>query len=97
MKYLLVFSSNWADEFDCEQLRIVDTREQAEEIVEKLNNMDDTDEIYFGTNEGFYGEELFDSVSIKEITDEQAEFLKDTLNISSYRGTFGTGILGSVN
>ena len=86
MRYLLKFSRDWADEFQCEQFKIVETLEEAESLVEKIETSEG--ELSFGTNEYFEPEELLDSVDIKEISDE------DALVITSLLGdSFGTGIL----
>lgn len=84
-KYLVVFSKDWADEFDCQRYKIFDSLEQA--ISAKSYLIENGG--YFGTNEGFEEGELSPvDFKIKEIADQEAEILKNLLGNS-----FGTGVI----
>ena len=88
MKKLVIFSQDWADEFTCEQFKVMDEEKYAEWVIRKDNPKYDT--FAFGTNEYFEQDELHDdSFKVVDITDTQAHFLESTLG-----KTFGTGIIG---
>ena len=80
-------SEDYADEFQCEQYMIVSSQVKANTIIEKIN---DSDELYFGTNECLEGKDI--AIETTEITKEQEQFLESVLG-----STFGTGILSSVD
>ena len=80
-------SEDYADEFQCEQYMIVSSQVKANTIIEKIN---DSDELYFGTNECLEGKDI--TIETTEITEEQEQFLESVLG-----STFGTGILSSVD
>ena len=86
MKYLLKMSEDYADEFQCEQFKIVDTLELAEDLIETIGN---EEELYFGTNECLEGENI--AIETHPITDDEAATIRKFLG-----DTFGTGILDSV-
>lgn len=83
--YLIKLCADWADEFYCEQFKIVDTLEHAEAIKDYLIRNGG----YFGTNEGFEEGELSErNFTVTQISDNQAEVIRDLLG-----NCFGTGIL----
>lgn len=83
--YLIKFGSDWADEFYCEQFKIVETLEYAEAIRDYLVKNGG----YFGTNEGWEeGQLSYRDFTITKISDNQAEVIKELLG-----GCFGTDIL----
>lgn len=72
-KVLVKLNYCWADEFDVEALWMT-TEKEYNEYIEKLDKciIDDSIEIYFGTNEYIsFGstEELKESLSIREVSD----------------------------
>jgi hypothetical protein len=84
-KYILIMSTDWVDEFNCEEFRIVNTLKEAEQIRQRCIDQGGD----FGTNEGFEEEELSeDAIEIKVITQNEASIIQKTLG-----GRFGTGIL----
>ena len=84
-KYLIKLCADWADEFYCEQFKIVDTLEHANAIKDYLIQNGG----YFGTNEGWEGGELSKrDFTIINISENQAEVLIELLGNS-----FGTGTL----
>lgn len=69
MKFLVMFSANWADEFDVDSFRIVDTMDQVNAIIASA-----AQGYWFGTNEGWEAGELTeDNFEIIQIADEEAE------------------------
>ena len=83
--YLIKLCADWADEFYCEQFKIVDTLEHAEAIRDHLIKNGG----YFGTNEGWEERELSEhDFTVTRISDNQAEVIRDLLG-----DCFGTGIL----
>lgn len=83
-KYLLVFNTDWADEFDCEKYAIYNNLEAAEAIVASYIENGG----YFGTNEGWEEDELYEGCfTITEISEDEAEVLIRLLG-----HTFGTGL-----
>lgn len=85
MKYLLIFSRDWSDEFDCEQFALFEKEEEALARKKELIQYGG----YFGTNEGFEEEELSErDFQLKDISDEDAAVIRNLLGQS-----FGTGIL----
>lgn len=86
MKYLLKMSEDYADEFQCEQFKIVDTLELAEDLLETISN---EEELYFGTNEYLEGADI--TVETHPITDEEALVIRKFLG-----DTFGTGVLNLI-
>tara|TARA_R100000656_G_C3948773_1_gene128022 strand:+ start:921 stop:1181 length:261 start_codon:yes stop_codon:yes gene_type:complete len=84
-KFLVKFTSDWADEFQCEQYTIFANIEAAQFAVKQAIENGG----YFGTNEGWdEGELTEDAFTITEITYEEACVIKSLLGT-----TFGTGIL----
>jgi hypothetical protein len=71
-QFLVEFSRDWADEFQAEGLAIM-TSEQFDKLIAWAKKGPET---YFGTNEGWECEDLSDSYTAREITDEEAEVLK---------------------
>ena len=96
MPVLVKFRSDYADEFDVEQLRVFLDRsvEEVELEIERICEASKTEEFYFGTNECL--EDLREiSFTVKEMSAEAAEELIVLLDIKPYEDyTFGTGILG---
>lgn len=83
-KFIVVFSSDWADEFQCEKYTIYDELEAAESAVQTYVEEGG----WFGTNEGWEEGELSESdFEIKEISTELANEL-----ISLLGRDFGTGL-----
>jgi hypothetical protein len=85
-------SKDWADEFSCEFFGVY-TREKWNDLVEKLRKAwekrDSSVEISFGTNESLEFadfQEWFESFTVAEISEEEADFLTRT-----FGQTFGTG------
>ena len=97
MKYFIATESgNYADEFDLEKMQLVKakSREEALERVFADALADDEEEewpkeFYFGTNEAVEydsKEELFEAISLQELTKQEYD------TIEKYLGTsFGTG------
>lgn len=84
MKYLVIQSSDWADEFQCEKYTIFPTKERAQAFVDGCI----MDGGYFGTNEGWEEGALSSSdFRIESITELQAEVIIELLGNS-----FGTGL-----
>lgn len=71
-KYLVTFSSDWADEFQAEGLAILD-----DSGIDEMNAWLEADQgFYFGTNEGFEdGEITLRDFTIAPITDDEVEIL----------------------
>ena len=99
MKYWLVTESgNYADEFNLEAMQIFEGETEAEVLdsvfEDRLSDEEDDEwpkEFYFGTNECIEydsKEELYDSVSITEITKEEYDTINKLLGTS-----FGTGAI----
>lgn len=86
-KILIKFRRDWADEFTCEEFRIVDGT--LEEVREKLER-GIKEEIYFGSNEGYHEGDLeIDDFELSVISEEIAKI------IEKYIGTdFGVGPIG---
>lgn len=86
MKYLVVFSEDWADEFQAEGFRIVTEDEKA-----RILAWAPTGSFYFGTNEGFEDEDLTDAFTFSPITDEDEATLRKLFPrlSSSYSPKFG--------
>ena len=84
MKTLVIFSKDWADEFEVKSFQIFDR--SPDEVKEILLEEVVGQAKYFGTNEGWEdGEIELDDFEIKEISDKEADV------ISSLLGTdFGT-------
>lgn len=86
MPTLIKFSACWADEFTCEEFRIVEesvgtVREAISALIEH--------EHYFGTNEGFEKGELNEQdFKVRFISSQEAEIIKNHLG-----DNFGVGIL----
>lgn len=81
-KYILVkLDYNWADEFDVKSLWVT-TQDEYNAFLDKLSNFDinDSCEIYFGTNECISFEsydELYNSLSERHVSKEfYDEFIK---------------------
>lgn len=85
VKYILVLNADWVDEFQCEQYRICNTREQAESAMVECMTRGGG----FGMNNRFEAGDLSESdFKIIEVSSEFAEQLETTLG--KY---FGTGII----
>ena len=85
MKYLVIQSSDWSDEFTAECFQIYNSREEAVDTIAELCNEGG----YFGTNEGWEKDELYeDDFKVKEISDAEAEVIARLLG-----SPFGTGLL----
>lgn len=84
MKTLVIFSKDWADEFEVKSFQIFD--QSPDEVKEILLEEVVGQAKHFGTNEGWEdGEIELDDFEIKEISDKEADV------ISSLLGTdFGT-------
>lgn len=84
-KCLVTLNADWADEFECQQFLIVDSRRKAQDLIDCAIDQGG----YFGTNEGWEEHELSArNFKIVEIDDEFADKLKQFLGKS-----FGVGIL----
>lgn len=96
MPVLVKFSSDWADEFQCEEFKLIEAN-SVEEAKEKIQaGLDECDgEIFFGTNEFFDKDRLRLDVeyTFHVLTDEEAAVI--TKFFTRYGDTvqFGTGIL----
>lgn len=73
MPALIQFSRDWADEFNVDGFKVVDTMAEAAEYKQHFAK---PRTYYFGTNEGWEDEILDESITITEITDDEAELLK---------------------
>jgi hypothetical protein len=86
MKYLLIQSSDWADEFTCEKFAVYDSREEAENTIQELIQYGG----YFGTNEGWEEGELSDyDFKIVEVTEQFVQSISDVFG----KTEFGTGLV----
>jgi hypothetical protein len=88
MPTLVIFSRDWADEFQCEEFIITElSKDDAEKLI--FNKLQKSYEYYFGTNEGFETNDLsIQDFEIKEISDQEKETLTKLIG-----ERFGTGIL----
>lgn len=102
MSYILVkFSASWADEFECEELLLVEgtlesVTARLEEFLEEGYYDHEYDEYYtefsFGTNESFQLEDLsLSDFSLTELLESEAECIKTHIG-----SNFGTGILSQI-
>lgn len=91
-KKLIIFKSDWADEFDCEQFQIM-TDEEYREWKARLDEIieDGDHELYFGTNEFFDANDIKDSFRIKDISNDEARTIEKLLGKN-----FGTGIIDAI-
>lgn len=95
MKVLVKFSCDWADEFQCEEFKIVEVdsiNDAKQQVLDDLTEWDD--EVYFGTNECFEKDELDinSDYTFQELTEQQATVLIDLFGQGG-SVQFGTGIL----
>lgn len=89
MPILVKFCADWADEFYCEEYRIVET--SIEDVTQSISRLIKR-EAWFGTNEGFNENELSTSdFEIFPISDEEANVLK-----RFFGDSFGVGILSDL-
>jgi len=75
--YLATFSGNYADEFDMSEFMTM-KGDEIISIIELLKSYEDEIEICFGTNEDLQfedGDDLLSQISIKEISDAEADVL----------------------
>lgn len=99
MPILVIFQSNFADEFDCEGFFIVRDKTIAdiEENVKAYVEDNEGDELYFGTNEFIDGEDLLGAFEYKEIDEEFASKIEEAFNGLRYGfGTFPPSIIDIV-
>ncbi len=92
--FLVKFSADWADEFQCEELCLM-TQEYFDQWYNSLKecfNGDADREFYFGTNEFFnYSsiEEVFNDIVVTAVSDEvEQDTLTKFLGVNK---SFGTG------
>jgi|JI10StandDraft_1071094.scaffolds.fasta_scaffold66129_7 hypothetical protein len=90
-KIFVEFDNNYADEFDVNGFRIMDRKnwEKHLEKAKKTFEEEETQEVYFGTNEQIIFEGFDDyerSFTVKDITDEEAKVLSKFLG--NQYGTF---------
>ncbi len=89
---IIVFDSNYADEFDVTGFRIVTDEEAVKyinSIAEAFKRTDENIEWYFGSNEyvEFESEdEILNCITIKDITSDEFKFLKSLFNLSDEFG-----------
>ena len=84
---LVTFQKNWADEFDCQEFILLSQSfDETQKHLQKFLNINP--ELYFGTNEGWYGEFRDGDFSIEEITPLQFKTLNELLGKK-----FGVGVL----
>jgi len=79
--YLATFSGNYADEFDMSEFMTM-KGDEVISIIEVLKTYDDEISICFGTNEELQfedGDDLLSQISIREITNTEAEVLNRLL------------------
>lgn len=78
-KVLVIFSKDWADEFNVDGFRVYDS-DKLESLKQRINaNSSANFEYYFGTNEGWdeeVGEFFKHSYEFKEISNLEAEVIK---------------------
>lgn len=91
-KVLVIFSHNWADEFDVYGFSVYD-KDKWESLLKSFKEYEDFNGFYFGTNEGWEKEEKNDIISgykVIDITDEDEKILHK-LFYKQYRDkiTFG--------
>lgn len=95
---LLIFKSNYADEFDIEEMMLIEkSQSQTHDMVKDIVKYCDKEphyEFYFGTNEFIPAESIqlgdFQIIDL-DPRPEAASFMKHLLN--NRRGKFGIGIL----
>ena len=82
MPALITFSRDWADEFNVYGLKVVDTMAEAAEFKAHFAK---PRTYYFGTNEGWEDEILDESITIAEISNQDANVLCRLLGITEHR------------
>lgn len=90
MQTLFVLKGDYADEFDCEKY-LISTDPNDVNLALFVDGIEDEEEFYFGTNEQLFGDVVKCGLTIKLITDEEAEWLTGVLGRN-----FGTGPLYTV-
>jgi hypothetical protein len=81
-KYLVIENSNYADEFDLQGYKIIEAESEQDLKNKILKDKEFPCEFHFGTNEATKfetEEELFEALTIKELTDIEAITLIDIL------------------
>lgn len=98
MNFLIKFDQDWADEFQCQQFRIVELDcSSAAKGIKKIKaaikeTLDRTAELYFGTNE-FY-ETL--ALTVEDFEVDFVSAITAEVLTSRLGTTFGTGILDRI-
>ncbi|ACH62027.1 hypothetical protein MYRNA_19 [Mycobacterium phage Myrna] len=82
MPALITFSRDWADEFNVDGFKVVDTMSEAAEYKQHFAK---PRTYYFGTNEGWEDEILDESIVVWEISDEEAATLCRLLGVAEHR------------
>ena len=100
MPVLIKFSRDWADEFQAEGFRVVDSPEEADEVKRVWSK---ARTFFFGTNEGWEAEHqtgkgyihgptygvLANAMTFEPITDEEAESLRRLFGLTNGISSFG--------
>jgi len=88
--WLIKFEKNWADEFDCQQFEVVDSKDTAEAYVGEAIQAS-----YFGTNQGWEeGEITRKSFEIRELKSYEHKALEELFGATFGQVIrFGTGPL----
>ncbi|ASZ74598.1 hypothetical protein KHO57_gp023 [Mycobacterium phage Phabba] len=82
MPALITFSRDWADEFNVDGFKVVDTLAEAADY---KSHFEKPRTYYFGTNEGWEDEVMVDSFTITEISDHEAAVLCKLLGCAEHR------------
>jgi hypothetical protein len=95
MQYLVRFSRDWADEFNCDGFSVYTQKQKDEWNAFVQKNGKERYSFYFGTNQGWNDVEIQDfakSFTFTEITDDFAVELQTAFNFDptfSYSSNFG--------
>ncbi len=92
-RIIVTFKKDWADEFDCQQLIVLEgTIDRVKAYIN--HHCEEVLDLYFGTNEGF--DELDPSdFAVSNLSEEEFQTIKKYLLPNSWNVTFGTGILAA--
>ena len=92
-KLLLTADFNYADEFDLTEWIILDSNE-TKELVENVQNYDDTIYFGFGTNQELRytnGQEMLNEITVRLISEEEADIIQDVMeSVNSDHNFFNT-------
>lgn len=87
MQLLIKFTGNWADEFDVDGFQVMEAQKWLDHLEEVQEKVQFPYEHYFGTNE-FIEFESFEEYRsyfhVTNISDGDAEFLKEKFDVGKY-------------